>query len=111
MNHSPDGLRPADPDGLPADRIRTDGDDARGRQAMAEQVVDLTQTVRSNRTIGVAVGILVERYGTTPDVAFAYLRRVSQNSNHKLRDLAAELVQTGKLLGRETEDPDGIDLS
>lgn len=82
---------------------------ARGDQDPAEQqCADLTHAIRSNRTIGVAIGILVERYGITPDVAFGYLRRISQNSNQKLRDLATELVRTGRLLGQETAPPDRI---
>jgi AmiR/NasT family two-component response regulator len=51
----------------------------------------------TRQQIGQAVGILRERYHLDPDSAFNYLRRMSQNGNVKLRDLAADLVNTGHL--------------
>jgi hypothetical protein len=42
--------------------------------------------------IGQAQGILMERFGIDADQAFAYLRRVSQDTNRKLVDLAQDLV-------------------
>ena len=42
--------------------------------------------------IGQAQGILMERFGVDADQAFAYLRRVSQDTNRKLVDLAQDLV-------------------
>lgn len=48
-----------------------------------------------NRTvIGQAEGILMERLGVKDDQAFAYLRRISQDTNRKLLDVAQELVRT-----------------
>ena len=48
-----------------------------------------------NRTvIGQAEGILMERLNVMPDQAFAYLRRISQDTNRKLIDVAQELVLT-----------------
>lgn len=48
-----------------------------------------------NRTvIGQAEGILMERLGVQDDQAFAYLRRISQDTNRKLLDVAQELVRT-----------------
>lgn len=52
--------------------------------------------VRS-RTIGTAVGILVERHRLLPDQAFDVLRVASQNTNCKLADLAEQLIETGAL--------------
>jgi AmiR/NasT family two-component response regulator len=49
----------------------------------------------TRETIGQAVGILVERYKVTPTQAFALLVRSSQHRNIKLRDVAAQLVETG----------------
>ncbi|XAS76687.1 ANTAR domain-containing protein [Dermatophilaceae bacterium Sec6.4] len=46
-----------------------------------------------NRTvIGQAQGILMVGSRLTADTAFAYLQRLSQHSNRKLRDIAAEVV-------------------
>lgn len=56
--------------------------------------------VRS-RTIGAAMGILVERLRIGPDEAFDLLRRLSQESNRKLAAVAAELVETGTVEGAE----------
>ncbi|WP_195909222.1 ANTAR domain-containing protein [Microlunatus sp. Gsoil 973] len=70
-----------------------------------EEIVTLGEAVQSNRVIGIALGILVERYGIAPDVAFTYLRRLSQDNNRKLRELAAELVETGRLLDQVPRPP------
>ena len=43
--------------------------------------------------IGQAIGILMERYEMDEERAFAFLVRASSQSNIKLRDLAAELVE------------------
>lgn len=53
-----------------------------------------------NRTvIGQAQGILIAGSRLTADAAFAYLQRVSQHSNRKLRDIAADVVSNrGPLL-------------
>lgn len=46
----------------------------------------------SRQRIGQAVGILMERFELDEDRAFAYLARVSQTSNIKLREIADEIV-------------------
>ena len=43
--------------------------------------------------------MIMERYDLDADRAFGVLRRVSQNSNRKLRDVAHELVTTRKTPG------------
>lgn len=53
---------------------------------------NLSAGLQSRQLIGQATGIVMERYGLDQDRAFQYLTRVSQNSNIKLRDVAAELV-------------------
>ena len=47
--------------------------------------------------IGQAKGILMERFKITSGQAFTLLVRVSQHNNRKLRDIAAELANTGQL--------------
>ena len=56
------------------------------------------QALQTRTVIGQATGILIERFGLTPDGAFAVMRRVSQNHNIKLHVIAEHLVQTGVLL-------------
>jgi transcriptional regulator with GAF, ATPase, and Fis domain len=57
----------------------------------------LNRTVATRQLIGMAQGILIERHKLTADQAFGLLVRVSQHSNKKLRDVADELVQSGRL--------------
>jgi AmiR/NasT family two-component response regulator len=54
----------------------------------------------SNREIGMAIGVLMGRGAMTEDQAFAQLRRASQYLNLKLRDVAVQVVETGRLPNR-----------
>lgn len=55
-------------------------------------VDNLTQALQTRQLIGQAVGIVMYRYAVDERAAFAYLTRVSQNSNVKLHDVAARIV-------------------
>jgi GAF domain-containing protein len=57
----------------------------------------LEQALASNREIGMAMGLLMARGLMTQDQAFAVLRRASQHLNRRLYEVAAELVETGRL--------------
>ena len=48
--------------------------------------------LKSRKTIGQALGIVMERYSIDEDRAFQFLTRVSQDSNVKLRAVAADIV-------------------
>lgn len=61
------------------------------------QIENLEAALATNRTIGVAIGILIERHKISSDAAFARLVEVSQHTNRKLRDVADELVYTGQI--------------
>jgi GAF domain-containing protein len=64
--------------------------------SQAQQKADnLFKALESNREIGVAVGVLMARYGLSRTQAFDVLRLASQHSNRKLRDVAAEVSDTG----------------
>lgn len=65
----------------------------------------LQSAIASRTLIGQAEGILMERFGLSGDAAFNALRRVSQNRNVKLRDVAAELVRTRALVGLSADQP------
>jgi GAF domain-containing protein len=56
----------------------------------------LEEGLKSSRTIGLAMGILVEREHCTEDEAFDMLRVISQNTNIKLRDVAQQLLDATK---------------
>lgn len=57
----------------------------------------LWQAIDARKLIGQAQGILMERYDLDDDRAFEVLRRYSQNSNVKLRDVAQMVVDTRTL--------------
>lgn len=61
----------------------------------ARQQDQLRAAVRSRQVIGVAEGILMQRFGLTLDQSFELLRRYSQTFNVKLRVLAENLVAAG----------------
>ncbi len=57
----------------------------------------LWQAIEARKLIGQAQGILMERFDLTDEQAFAVLRRYSQDSNIKLRDVAQRLISTRNL--------------
>jgi GAF domain-containing protein len=64
----------------------------------ARDMADNLQTALESRAIiDQAKGILMERLKLTADGAFQLLARVSMTTNHKLRDIADHVVQTGEL--------------
>lgn len=54
----------------------------------------LEEALRSRKTIGMAVGLLMERLGIDEERAFAYLVRESSSTNTKLRDVALRIVDS-----------------
>lgn len=62
----------------------------RAQHELAEQ---LQTAIESRDTIGQAKGILMARHQVDADTAFGMLRRLSQERNVKLRDLAASIVE------------------
>lgn len=65
----------------------------------AQRENDLVTALQSSRTIGKAIGLVMERFDLDDEEAFAYLARLSQRSNLKLRDIAAHLVKQSNDLG------------
>lgn len=57
----------------------------------------LEYALKSNREIGMAMGILMGRDLRTSEQAFDNLRRASQHLNVKLRDIAAAVMRSGEL--------------
>jgi hypothetical protein len=64
----------------------------------------MNQALATRNVIGQAVGIVMERYKITPERAFAFLVRSSQDSNTKLKTVAdrivAELIAEATRQGR-----------
>ncbi|MGN6575581.1 MAG: GAF and ANTAR domain-containing protein [Nocardioides sp.] len=59
----------------------------------AREVDDLNAAMETRSMIGQAMGILMERYRISSEHAFHFLTRTSQESNTKLRDVAAEVIR------------------
>jgi GAF domain-containing protein len=62
-----------------------------------ERAENLSAALLTSRRIGMAMGILMCSEGLDEHEAFARLSRVSQNSNSKLADVAADVVDSGRL--------------
>lgn len=74
-------------------RLETDHESCEADLAEARhQIENLQAALETRHIIGLAQGILMCRYGLTEDQAFAYLSRISQDSNVRVRELARRLV-------------------
>lgn len=58
---------------------------------------ELVKALESNREIGIAMGVLMTQHKVTRDQAFDLLRIASQHQHRKLRDVAADVADTGTL--------------
>lgn len=57
----------------------------------------LNTALRTRQAIGVAQGMLMQRYGLTLDQSFELLRRYSNDNNIRLRLLAEQLIKAGRI--------------
>lgn len=70
----------------------------------ARRASTLQTAVSSRHVIGMAQGIAMERYGIDQHQSFELLRRLSSTTNVKLRDVAAQIVETRSIpQERETQ--------
>lgn len=58
----------------------------------------LETALSSSRVIGMALGVVMERYKLSSNQAFDLVRRMSQFSHLKLRDVADNIVATGEVV-------------
>jgi len=72
----------------------------------AKELAGLQTAMQHRHTIGVAQGILVERYNISLERSFDLLRRYSSTHNQKLRDVAAYVVEHRSLPESAAEDLD-----
>lgn len=70
--------------------------------AYARQVSQLQEAVRTRQLIGQAVGVTMERFDLDDARAFAFLTRLSQDSNIKLRVVAERLLDEVNQRPRES---------
>ena len=59
---------------------------------------ELDEALRSPCTIRAAIGIIMTSRHVREDQAFLILRKVSQDSNRKVRDIAADPVHSAALI-------------
>ena len=67
------------------------------RQAAHKKVEQLETALDSARLIGTAIGILMAKRLLTSEQAFEQLRSASEHLHRKVRDIAAEVAETGEL--------------
>ncbi|GAA5122066.1 GAF and ANTAR domain-containing protein [Alloalcanivorax gelatiniphagus] len=68
----------------------------------AQERANLTEGMNARKTIGQAIGLLMERHQIGEDDAFAFLVRASSHRNIKLRAVAQELVVDANTTSTET---------
>jgi hypothetical protein len=66
-------------------------------EAAEDRADDLERALLTNRRIGMAIGILLERLHVTEEQAFDVLRRESMRRNVRLAQVAEQVVYTGTL--------------
>jgi ANTAR domain len=64
--------------------------------AANSKVEQLGTGMQSRHMIGLAQGLLMQRYGLSEEQAFRFLSRISQDGNVKLRDVAASVIEQAK---------------
>ncbi|MEU5701795.1 ANTAR domain-containing protein [Streptomyces aurantiacus] len=68
--------------------------DTHDTEALRTEVVQLKRAMQTRPVIDMARGVLMASFGLRPDDAWSVLVDVSQHTNTKLRQVAAELVET-----------------
>jgi GAF domain-containing protein len=81
---------------------------ARVSSALAEMRHEesLWQAIDARHDVGIAQGLLMERFGIDRNQAFGVLRRYSQESHRKLREVAHEVVNTRRLPAADSSLPE-----
>ena len=75
--------------------------DRRRVEDLERQVATLGEAVEHRTSIGIALGMIMERLDLDQERAFAYLRTCSQAQNRKVYDLAVEMVETREMPGSQ----------
>lgn len=99
-----------------------DGLEASAQVAELEtEIEQLKEALARRQLIGVATGLLAQRFSISPDRAWSLLVRLSQNGHVKVRDIAQALINAHCGLNGPLEDkiiraiesylPDGVRLT
>jgi ANTAR domain len=89
--------------------------------ALEAEIAHLKEALARRQQIGVATGLLAQRFGISPDRAWSLLVRLSQNSHFKVRDIAQVLInahcgagglaEANIISAIESHLPDGVRLT
>jgi hypothetical protein len=63
-------------------------------RALQDEVAHLHEAMKSQRDIGMAIGLVAARFGCSTEQAWRTMLRISQDSNTKIREVARALVAT-----------------
>jgi anti-anti-sigma factor len=77
--------------------LATHGALAVGKATAQAKAANLLQALKTNREIGIAIGILMGLHKLTREQAFDLLRIASQHTHRKISDIAGEVADTGAL--------------
>jgi hypothetical protein len=77
-------------------------------ETLRREVTQLREAMSSRAPIEQAKGVLMSAYGLSPDRAWAYLVRLSQQNNVKVRDIADDMVKwaSEEPTGRRPPEPE-----
>jgi hypothetical protein len=79
--------------GLVFESVQVESQQASSRVAELEaEIAHLKEALARRQQIGVATGLLAQRFGISPDRAWSLLVRLSQNGHVKVRDIAQVLI-------------------
>lgn len=78
--------------------------------ATVREISGLRTAMHHRHTIGVAQGILMQRYGISVERAFEILRRYSSTQNVKLREIAAYVIEHHCLPDTPVADADAVSV-
>lgn len=70
------------------------GESAQPAESLRDEIAHLQQAVRSQRDIGMAIGLMSARFSCSTEQAWRLMLRISQDSNVKVRTVARILVAT-----------------
>jgi transcriptional regulator with GAF, ATPase, and Fis domain len=70
--------------------------------AATGEIGGLNTALQTRHRIGMAQGLLMQRYQLDEEQAFQFLRRISQDANVKLHDVAAKVIAEAKTNGHLT---------
>jgi len=68
------------------------GESVQPSDELRDEIAHLHEAVRSQRAIGMAIGLLSAKHGCSTEQAWRTMLRVSQDSNTKIRTVARVLV-------------------